>query len=406
MVGFFKENMDFQTFYDRLLMKGQHEVKATFMGGNMVLLSCPNAGEMDEAWKCNKQWWENCFLKVIPWRPRLVSECRETWIQVFGIPLHAWEEGTFKMVAGRFGVFLDFDEATASKQRLDVARIKLRTVWRGLIDTVLQLKVMGELFDVWVVEERCGCGEDRSFEVEVGHRNGVQSNSNSGDGGWRGDDGDMFSEDITDSDSSESGEVALGIQEEGNIQLSATPVDNEGIRNVEVQSQTLLQEAVGERGADQQVESRHVEREGENMIQIPRAAGVGEVPKSSGVEVGPMAVGSNILLEGCEVLKKRVQSVGDVSVGPSLAEVEGCFGPIGSGCISPLVNVDHGGPTNLGGIMAHVEGIPDPTLPTVVEELCETVQSNVAELECTGEVDGNGRNDAMWCSLCLLRASI
>jgi hypothetical protein len=62
------------------------------------------------------------------------------------------------MVTGRFGVFLDFDEPIASKQRLDVARIKLRIVRRGLIDTVLQLKVLGELFDVWVVEERCGWG--------------------------------------------------------------------------------------------------------------------------------------------------------------------------------------------------------------------------------------------------------
>jgi hypothetical protein len=47
-----------------------------------------------------------------------------------------------------YGVFLDFDEVTVSKQRLNVARVKLRTVRRGLIDTVLQLKVQGGTFDV------------------------------------------------------------------------------------------------------------------------------------------------------------------------------------------------------------------------------------------------------------------
>jgi hypothetical protein len=52
------------------------------------------------------------------------------------------------MVAGRYEVFLDFDEVTVSKQRLNVARVKLRTVRRGLIDTVLQLKVQGGTFDV------------------------------------------------------------------------------------------------------------------------------------------------------------------------------------------------------------------------------------------------------------------
>jgi hypothetical protein len=136
-VGFFKNSMDYQTFIDRLVLEGQHEVKATFMGGNMVLLQCSCEGELAEVMKINKQWWDHCFAKIVPWKPNMVSECREIWIDVYGIPFHAWEEGTFKMVAGRFGVFLDFDAATVSKQRLDVARVKLRTVMRGMIDTVV-----------------------------------------------------------------------------------------------------------------------------------------------------------------------------------------------------------------------------------------------------------------------------
>ncbi|MCI48795.1 hypothetical protein A2U01_0070038, partial [Trifolium medium] len=83
----------------------------------------------------------------------MISESRVIWIQIYGIPLHAWEECSFKSVAGRFGVFLDFDDATMAKKRLDVARLKLRTVRRGMIDTILHLKVLGISYDVWVVEE-------------------------------------------------------------------------------------------------------------------------------------------------------------------------------------------------------------------------------------------------------------
>jgi hypothetical protein len=54
------------------------------------------------------------------------------------------------MVAGRFGVFLNFDEATVAKHRLDVARVKFKTVRREMIDTVLQLRVQGIAYDVWV----------------------------------------------------------------------------------------------------------------------------------------------------------------------------------------------------------------------------------------------------------------
>jgi hypothetical protein len=182
MVGFFKNNMDYQTFNDRLLLEGQHEVKATFIGGNMVLLQCYCEGELAEVLKFNKQWWNHCFSKIIPWKPNLVSECREIWIDVYGIPLHAWEEGTFKMVAGRFGVFLDFDAATVSKQRLDVARVKLRTVRRGMIDTVVQLKVQGVAYDVWVVAERCRCVEERWYAKEEGDRSVDKTNNNSGEG--------------------------------------------------------------------------------------------------------------------------------------------------------------------------------------------------------------------------------
>jgi hypothetical protein len=199
MVGFFKETMDFQSFNDRLTIEGQDEVKATYMGGNMVLLQSPCEGELQEVMKINKLWWDQCFLKIIPWQPKLLSESRDIWIQLYGIPIHAWEEGSFKMVAGRFGVFLDFDEATVAKHRLDVARVKLRTVRRGMIDNVVQLKVQGVAYDVWVVEERCSCGEERSYEVEEGHRSVELTHGNSGDGGSMEDDRDQFS-DESDSD--------------------------------------------------------------------------------------------------------------------------------------------------------------------------------------------------------------
>ncbi|MCH97216.1 endonuclease/exonuclease/phosphatase family protein, partial [Trifolium medium] len=106
-VGLFKQTMDFQTFHERLVGEGNHDVKATYMGGNMVLLQSPCEGELSEVMRCNKTWWDHCFLKVMPWKPTLLSESREVWIQIYGIPLHAWEEGSFKLIVGRFGVFLD-----------------------------------------------------------------------------------------------------------------------------------------------------------------------------------------------------------------------------------------------------------------------------------------------------------
>jgi RNA recognition motif-containing protein len=110
MVGVLKNSVDFHSFHERLLLEGHHDVKATPMGGNLVLLQSPCEGELEEVLKCNKGWWDFCFSKMLPWKPNILSESREVWLQIYGLPLHAWDEGSFKMMAGRFGVFLDFDE--------------------------------------------------------------------------------------------------------------------------------------------------------------------------------------------------------------------------------------------------------------------------------------------------------
>ncbi|MCH99173.1 DUF4283 domain protein, partial [Trifolium medium] len=60
----------------------------------------------------------------------------------------------FKVVGGRYGEFLDFDENTASRAKLDVARIKIATRLRGNIDDPLKIKALGVLYTIWVVEDK------------------------------------------------------------------------------------------------------------------------------------------------------------------------------------------------------------------------------------------------------------
>ncbi|WJX95045.1 hypothetical protein P8452_76407 [Trifolium repens] len=307
MVGFFKNIMDYQTLNDRLLLEGQHEVKATFIGGNMVLLQCYCEGELAEVLKFNKQWWNHCFSKIIPWKPNLVSECREIWIDVYGIHLHAWEEGTFKMVAGRFGVFLDFDAATVSKQRLDVARVKLRTVRRGMIDTVVQLKVQGVAYDVWVVAERCRCVEERWYAKEEDGR--------------------------TDSVRSETNEVKLSLKDAGRQQPSIGAGVNEGIRNFDFNGQNFLTKTVRVSMPGELVEIRHVEGDRDSATQIPRCEAIGERLVVPAVDVGPADEFSNCTLQkGCMLSGEKQHEYGvcDHSlVGPGVMDGGGVSGPVG-----------------------------------------------------------------------------
>jgi hypothetical protein len=278
-VGLLKNSVDLLSFQERLMLEGIHEIKATNMGGNLVLLQGSCAGELEEVMRCNKVWWDKCFSKIIPWSPNLVSESRETWIQIFGIPLHAWDESCFKSVAGRFDVFLDFDEATIAKHRLDMARVKLRTVRRVLIDTVVQLSVMGSTFDVWVVEERCGCGDEGRVEEVGSDENSGRSSMNSGAEVWQGEKGEVFSDGTTDSDKSEY-QVEVDLQQKGGSKVGTVAGPSAGAGLEEgycvdtFPCQSQLEVMVGEKLQDSQCLGGQEVGLGDRGVVIPRDEGV------------------------------------------------------------------------------------------------------------------------------------
>lgn len=114
----------------------------------------------------HKDWWEAVFSKVSVWSPALWVPRRCVWLQVYGIPLHVWHEELFKMLGNLFGVFVDFDEDTILRNRLDFARIKISTTRMGIIDEHVRISVVGAVFGLWVVEE----GGGRRWGLEAGEK--------------------------------------------------------------------------------------------------------------------------------------------------------------------------------------------------------------------------------------------
>jgi hypothetical protein len=108
-------------------MEGFRSITVTKMVGNMVLLRSPMAGDVERLLKSKNECLEYYFSDLKPWVPGVVAVQREVWIQLYGIPLHIWGEDFFKRVGAKLGVFLDYDEPTASMNRLDVARLKILT---------------------------------------------------------------------------------------------------------------------------------------------------------------------------------------------------------------------------------------------------------------------------------------
>lgn len=84
------------------------------------------------------------------------------WMQtnlgsVLGIPLQAWDAKHIKQILVGMGEVIEVDEDVEEKQRLDRARVLVKTPCRPKIQHFVDVHIGGEVFKVDVVEE-CGCG--------------------------------------------------------------------------------------------------------------------------------------------------------------------------------------------------------------------------------------------------------
>jgi hypothetical protein len=166
-VGFLSNDNEVRRIRTTLYMEGLRDITVKEMGGGMVLLQCARTGVLEGIVKSRAEWLTYYFKEVKPWSPNLVACRRVAWVQVRGIPLHVWGEALFKSVAAKVGVFLDFDESTVAGTKFDMARIKISTMKKGLIDTVVKISVQGVLFDLWILEENRVGYEGQGFVKEV-----------------------------------------------------------------------------------------------------------------------------------------------------------------------------------------------------------------------------------------------
>jgi hypothetical protein len=153
-VGRLAVNAEVYQIRTNLFMEGLAHIEVTDMGRDMVLIHSPKVGEVERLWKKKADWITYYFREVLPWSPSCFVDKRDTWVKVYGIPLHVWGQNLFKAIGGKYGEFLDFDNTTASRAKLDIACLKIATDYRGKIDDSVMIKAMGVCYTLRVVEEK------------------------------------------------------------------------------------------------------------------------------------------------------------------------------------------------------------------------------------------------------------
>ncbi|KAK2455003.1 zinc finger CCCH domain-containing protein [Trifolium repens] len=152
-VGFLKEEKDVIKISEGLVMEGYDWITATFMGENMMLLTSTTSQSLIEAVSLNRKWWEGWFRSILEWSPELHLDRRSVWLRCRGVPLHAWDELTFRQLTDRLGTFIELDMNTANRTKLDVARVKISTSRMTFIDEQILISVLDKKFQISVAEE-------------------------------------------------------------------------------------------------------------------------------------------------------------------------------------------------------------------------------------------------------------
>lgn len=83
----------------------------------------------------------------------LVLRVRSVRVRVSRIPVHAWSEDFFKLLAQLVWSFIDPDEATRNRARFDVGRLLISTPSPEANNKIVNIKVNDIVFSVRLIEE-------------------------------------------------------------------------------------------------------------------------------------------------------------------------------------------------------------------------------------------------------------
>jgi hypothetical protein len=123
------------------------------MGADKVFLRSVNALDVSQLFNEAKDFFLQFFAPPRVWNHDEVLVERGTWVRIYGVPIHAWNELFFKYCAMDVGRLLRVDGCTLERERFDYARILLATSSLELINTESTVMVDGAVVHFKIVEE-------------------------------------------------------------------------------------------------------------------------------------------------------------------------------------------------------------------------------------------------------------
>lgn len=75
------------------------------------------------------------------------------WLNIKGVPLHAWTPRNFNIIASKWGTIVGLEDFTETRRQIHIGRVLIHTLTQKFIHEVVNLSYGGEMFSVRVMED-------------------------------------------------------------------------------------------------------------------------------------------------------------------------------------------------------------------------------------------------------------
>ncbi|XVF22173.1 hypothetical protein REPUB_Repub12eG0150900 [Reevesia pubescens] len=152
VIGTARDYYETRTIMENFRMSGVFDITAKKISGKQFLLEFEEEEVRDKMEESNWVWLKEWFVEIEPWTVYSYAKYRITWLTVFGVPLHVWNQTTFKNIASIWGEFVSFDGKTLEFKDFSRGSMLIMTNQLKKINDVIILKCGSEDFPVRVTE--------------------------------------------------------------------------------------------------------------------------------------------------------------------------------------------------------------------------------------------------------------
>lgn len=152
-VGRLKRQQVFDRVDDELSWVLGSEVLPKYLGDDMVLLIGLSDTKAQELIREEINQGTSMFYTLEKWNSKIKPGTRLIWAQCWGIPLVAWSIDNMRKIVAAVGDLVEVDDDFEDMQRLDRARVLLRTPLRPTVEHLVTTTIDGDTHKIYIVEE-------------------------------------------------------------------------------------------------------------------------------------------------------------------------------------------------------------------------------------------------------------